>query len=480
MQSQRRKVFTLYCICVLAIMILVVLETVWREFGHVEEKDSDIQSIIGERSDYFEANQSSNALWTPSSSLKYRALVYTANSTFLLPNLTVLNNRNNSEKNKPLYLKDIFPHLKYPPFQPAAVSDFPTTVGQQPRIPHVIHQTFRSESLPLKYARYAKMMYEMNPTWTYYFWTDDSARKLIKDKYPELLNDWDSFNKSISKGDFLRYVVLYEFGGAYIDLDVEPLRPLDNVTRKYACVIPTEPFEHNVLIYDNQIFMNNAIMFCRPKHPFFKQMVYQIKDTLKYDDTTDGTGPGFVTRNFIRYNNIEENDENRTKTEFTSNSPYFYRGVLPEIHDDAIYVPNTHYFTDQIDVRNRKRSFKRTCSNFAEQPFITKRVCIEMRRRGMVRKDKRFSFLRHRWHHFWMNSDNYKKQFHINIKQIAPKRIIYGETDSILKRIDIKDTPMDKPKVLVSDSYKNVPLYYSDTNARPYRVSNPRSTLLKK
>ena len=408
-------------------------------------------------SEYLETNYSNDLLETFRPTLKNIALKYSANSTFFLPNLTVVNNRKENEKHAPLYLQDIFPHLKYPPFQPAVVSDFPTTIGKQPRIPHIIHQTFMSEKLPYKYAIYAKQMYEMNPKWTYYFWTDASARRLINDKYPQLLNYWDSFNKSISKGDFLRYIVLHEFGGAYIDLDVKPLRPLDSVTMKYACVIPTEPFEHNVFIYDTHIFMNNAIMFCRPKHPFFKQMIGRMKDTLDYDDTTDGTGPGFVTRNFIEYNYIDIDDENRTKTEFTSNSPYFYRGKLPETHNDAVYVPNTQYFSDQIDIRTRKRSFRRTCSDFAEQNFLTKRACIEMRRRGMVRKDKQFTFLRHRWHHFWMDSDNYKKQYDIDIRKIAPNCIIYGENNFASMRTNMKDIPVQKTFVFKSNLDTKIP-----------------------
>ncbi|XP_045161751.2 uncharacterized protein LOC123526579 isoform X2 [Mercenaria mercenaria] len=425
MSGKRRKAFILYCVCVLIVSLLAVIESIYRWHGDSTEHDSDLLSARNKREYAAKVWQTKNY----SADSAYNA---SAENT-LVPDLSFLHKRNANERNKPIYLKDIFPNIKYPPFQPTVDSDFPTTDGK-PRIPHIIHQTFRSVMLPYNYARYAKKLYDMNPSWQYMFWTDDSARRLIKDRYPELLNDWDSFNKSISKGDFLRYVVLYEFGGAYIDLDVNPVRPLDRVTMKYSCIIPTEPFEHNVFIWNTQIFMNNAIMFCRPKHPFFKKLLNNIKDTLKIKGVTEGTGPGFVTRNFIEYNGIDTLDENRTKSEFTSNSPYFYRGELPEIHDDAVYVPNTQYFTDNIDISNRKGSFRGTCYHFNFQTFLTKRACKEMRRRGMIRKDKRFKFLSHKWHHFWMSSENYERNSSINIRKIAPRSIIYREYDNTSAR----------------------------------------------
>ncbi|KAL4231114.1 hypothetical protein ACF0H5_008697 [Mactra antiquata] len=315
----------------------------------------------------------------------------------------------------------------YPPFQPEVISEFPTVEGSEPRIPHIIHQTYTGIFVPVQYTMFAEKIAKMHPSWKYYFWTDDSARKLLVDKYQWLLPVWDKMTLSIHRGDLLRYVVLYEFGGLYLDMDVDTLIPLDPVMMKYACIIPTEPFEHNVFIYKRTFFMTNAIMFCRPKHPFFKSILDTIRDmNLTYNHVVMDTGPGLVTRVFTTYNNINISDINRTRQDTRDNSPYFYRGERSDTDNDAVYVPNTHYFSDTLDVNLQEQNFKLICRKFNEQNYLTRRACVDMERRGIVRKHQEYNILVHKWYHYWKYKlTDIERLLKKNIKDFVPHLIIY-------------------------------------------------------
>lgn len=86
-----------------------------------------------------------------------------------------------------------------------------------------------------------------------------------------------------------RYAVLQEFGGYYIDLDIECLRPLDFLGR-YPYVMPkTRP-----------VGFSNDFMASEPGNNFVGSMVaalpkWNLNLLLKYPTVMFSTGPMFVT-----------------------------------------------------------------------------------------------------------------------------------------------------------------------------------------
>lgn len=321
------------------------------------------------------------------------------------------------------------------PFEPDVLEDFPTVDSDKPRIPHIIHQTYKTTQIPSAFTSYVKSFVTYNPGWTYVFWTDESARKLISDRHPYLLKLWDNYKLPINKADALRYVVLYEFGGVYADLDYECLRPLDRVTMKYACIFPTEPFEHSVFRNEIPYFINNAIMLCRPKHPFIKQILENLARTRVMIEQIDVAGPAFITFNFLVYNNIT--DIYKTKTTNDSNSPYFYKGDLPEDDINAVYVPNSIYFMNTLDEHlGSERKYYKICSKFYELNSLLRRACVNLYRRGFHREDHVYTFAKHHWFQTYItifSTDSFiRKWYHgtflVELESIVPNYQIYGET----------------------------------------------------
>ncbi len=89
--------------------------------------------------------------------------------------------------------------------------------------------------------------------------------------------------------------MLQEFGGYYIDLDIECLRPLDFLGR-YPFVVPkTKP-----------VGFSNDFMAAEPGNEFVRAMVaalpkWNVNLLLKYPTVMFSTGPMFVTLKVCLY-----------------------------------------------------------------------------------------------------------------------------------------------------------------------------------
>lgn len=314
----------------------------------------------------------------------------------------------------------------YPPLQPDVQDDFPTVPGNVPIIPHILHQTYKTASIPSDFVPFVQSFVNHNPNWTYMFWSDESAKQLIADKHPYLLPLWNNYNKNINRADVLRYVVLYEYGGVYADLDFEFFRPLDIVTYKYACIFPPEPFEHAVFRLKIPFLISNAIMMCRPKHPFLKQMLEQLQYYFHMVEQIDTAGPAFITSQFMIYNNITGGQAFDFKLDKDSNSPYFYKGHLAEDDENAVYVPNTRYFMDTLDTHfPSKETYDQLCSDLTPLNMLTRRMCVDYIRRGFSRAKDPYTFSQHHWYQSYFRKEPF--DYMASIFSIVPFCKMYEE-----------------------------------------------------
>lgn len=319
------------------------------------------------------------------------------------------------------------------PLQPVVTADFPDTRGDnQAKIPHILHQTWKEDCLTEDMANYIKTFSVLNPTWKYYFWTDESGRELIAKRHPLLLDIWDNVHKGVQRGDILRYVILYEFGGMYADLDVEFLRPLDRLTNKYSCVLSPEPFEHSVFLYKLPFVINQAIMLCKPKHPFFKMLIDNLGKAVQVSDVMDSTGPKFITNIFQKYTGIDYNSELRTDNSVLKSEPYFYYNFVSETDERHIYVPNTHYLLDELNRGDNglPRIIQNQCYDIRNAKMLIKKGCVEVEQKGLYRKNTDFAYTRHDWVHTWLHPLAFKNLVRSvskcqSIENIVPDRYMY-------------------------------------------------------
>ena len=320
---------------------------------------------------------------------------------------------------------------QYPLFQSNVAAEFPTDLNATSRIPHIIHQIWSNENVPSIFEKPMRSFVSNNPTWEYRFWTYSSGRNFLLKYHSYLVDIYDKFDSNdVKKSDLLRMAIIYEYGGVYVDLDMKNLRPLNITTVKYACILPTEPFEHSTLIYDEEVIMSTAVLLCRPKHPFIKDVLLSMRNVDPKGNPVEATGPYHVTQIYLKYNNIIKTNLHKhfDNTDIKQNSPYFYKGTRDVESDDGIYIPNSQYFMDEIDpmLRNEDGNIKKCVDKSLNAlSFLEKRGCTEYESRKLIRNQRRYTFMIHYWYHFWTLTEDYAKNMRrVHIKQIIPKAVL--------------------------------------------------------
>ena len=146
-----------------------------------------------------------------------------------------------------------------------------------------VHQTYKNKKLPSNLNFCKNSVHKYMKNYKYYFWTDNDIYLLINKKYPEYLELYNSLTPKIKKIDFAKYLIIYEYGGFYIDLDMEIFKN------------PTDLLTHNVIIG------SPAIFYSIQKHPFWLKVFDYIK--IKKDlHVLKATGPECLINVHKKYN----------------------------------------------------------------------------------------------------------------------------------------------------------------------------------
>lgn len=166
--------------------------------------------------------------------------------------------------------------------------------------------------LPPKYKEYVRLLRKYNGKDNVKIWDIGEIRNLIRDNHPDLLSIWDSYPFWVQKCDLGRYVIVYEKGGMYTDIDMEPKRSYKDLMERsgglptfYLKRVPKE-FRWAIKSFLN----NNWFYSPKKKHPLFKNLLdYAAASNERtfYDFKMyyilNSTGPQYmmeVVRRYIR------------------------------------------------------------------------------------------------------------------------------------------------------------------------------------
>ena len=93
-------------------------------------------------------------------------------------------------------------------------------------IPKIIHACWLgSAPMPQDQKQYVEGWKRLHPDWQIIVWTDEAFAEYLDDS--EFVKACLARRKYGFLSDFFRFTVLYEYGGVYIDTDVELFKPLD-------------------------------------------------------------------------------------------------------------------------------------------------------------------------------------------------------------------------------------------------------------
>ncbi len=169
-------------------------------------------------------------------------------------------------------------------------------------IPAILHQTWKTADIPEQFQKYAASWLSLNPGWRHHLWTDQDCRFLVRDRYPGLLDLYDSYGSNVNRADVARYLMLHHYGGLYADLDTECLRPLDSLLHgSPQCIIGCEPRLHAEQLYGRARLACNAVMLSSPGHPFWEHVIAVLIDSAGENSVIETTGPVMLDRALNSY-----------------------------------------------------------------------------------------------------------------------------------------------------------------------------------
>jgi len=96
-------------------------------------------------------------------------------------------------------------------------------------IPKIIHQIRMGNTvLSEKELYWQKTWKDKNPDWSYVLWDDKKIESDLTISHPKVFENCKSFSE---KSDVLRFEILYQFGGLYVDTDFECLKNINQLFR---------------------------------------------------------------------------------------------------------------------------------------------------------------------------------------------------------------------------------------------------------
>ena len=161
-----------------------------------------------------------------------------------------------------------------------------------------------------EYLKNIDILAKYNPKTDIYIWDEPKLDYLVKKDYPKLLKFWNGFPSTFYKIDFGRYLVLKKYGGMYLDLDMQCLRPLPNCNQMDFINTFTDhngrvTFNNNVIYFRDSKMYDKLIKFCQERFKNNKMPTTWKRRKLLY------TVGAIMFHKFCKENNHKKNNVNK-------------------------------------------------------------------------------------------------------------------------------------------------------------------------
>jgi mannosyltransferase OCH1-like enzyme len=165
-------------------------------------------------------------------------------------------------------------------------------------IPKIIHQTWKILDVPDEWKEAVESCKNQHKDYKHIIWSDEMMENFVKKEYPDFYNVYMAYPYDIQRCDAFRYLVLYKYGGIYLDMDIICKKKLSDLLN-YDIVFTYSP---NVSCFTNSFFM------VLPNHPFIKFCIDNLPNYVKsyyyfgkHLHVMNSTGPYFLTNIITKY-----------------------------------------------------------------------------------------------------------------------------------------------------------------------------------
>lgn len=142
------------------------------------------------------------------------------------------------------------------------------------RIPRKIYQTWKTKSLSSGLLEIQERIKEKNPTYEMILFDDAMMDNYIKHtQTPKIQECYHQLASGTAKADLWRYIVLYEEGGVYLDMDAEIIECLDEMIQEDDRAILSRE--------GNKGYFLQWMMVFEKGHPFLKRTLELCVENIK-------------------------------------------------------------------------------------------------------------------------------------------------------------------------------------------------------
>jgi len=142
------------------------------------------------------------------------------------------------------------------------------------KIPRIVHQTSKSRCVTNNMF-HVMQSWHLGDDWAYYFHSDEAMDRLFQMSWPEfphLSTIIPCLNgKGTLKADLWRYLVLWEYGGIYADIDTKPnLLNATTITSK----------DDGFFVVEQYHMLSQYFMAVSPRHPIMFYTIHHVLSVL--------------------------------------------------------------------------------------------------------------------------------------------------------------------------------------------------------
>ena len=163
----------------------------------------------------------------------------------------------------------------------------PKPAEREQSIPRVVHWLWLGTlAVPHIFEQYAERWKVHHPSWETRLWREDALPAL---SCPEAIDHSTGFKR---RYDILRLEILRQCGGVIVDMDVEPIRPLDPLLPGVSAFVGRIGEKH----------IGNQVLGATPGHPFFERAVERLRaNTDVAGNASQTSGKDFLKQLLSEY-----------------------------------------------------------------------------------------------------------------------------------------------------------------------------------